>query len=252
MLDAFFGFLLKKRQIFRYERGGSGKPFSQFRGIVFFEKRKELVPDFVPEKLIGGIAFIRAERKFSNGKIIENIGSRSMEQGTDETVILRTHGRETAKARSAEEVKEKGFCLIILMMGGDDGVGLRFSADFLKKSIPYVAKPFLEIILRSDFRVKDEKRKVISAGEFFDEELVSIGVAAAQTIVDMGECDLKIVLVFQISENIEETNAIGTAGNAENKAVSVAPELIRGREVLYAANKAPRSDREALSLGSFR
>lgn len=103
---------------------------------------------------------------------------------------------------------EECFRLVVFMMGGGDVLGVRFFADFFEKPVSDIAEPPLKIAFREYFRMKDEEREIIAAGERFDKEFIGIGIFSAQSVVDMGERDAKGIFSLQVSENIEKANAI--------------------------------------------
>lgn len=126
------------------------------------------------------------------------------------------------------------------------------STNFFEELVSDIAESFLEIIVWRHFRTEDKEREVVPAGEPLDEAFVEVGCTTAQSVVDMGEDDMKVVFSLEISKNIEKADAIRSAGDAENEGVSMIPKLVRRRKVLYATNQAPPGNGEVFICDVLR
>lgn len=89
-------------------------------GVLLFEEREEFIADFVAEESVGSIGGIGAKRKFACRDVIEDIGSRSIEERADEEIIFRTHRGKSAQPGSSKEVEQECLGLVVLVVRGED------------------------------------------------------------------------------------------------------------------------------------
>lgn len=113
-----------------------------------------------------------------------------------------------------------------------------------KEVISEIAQGGFEVSGDFFLRVENSVRKAVRIGAFPDEFLVEIRGAAAERIVHVGDVEVKAVFGREKGKDVEKGKAVRSAGNADDDARILFPELVSEDEVLDPLDEAAGEGRK--------
>ena len=145
-------------------------------------------------------------------KIFKNLFTTQTKQRTNDAVVLGPHSCQTTQARTSQQVKQYGFCLVVTMMSN------RYAGSF--ECFQFLTEPIVTkaaschldadaLFLRILFRVEvsDRQRHIVLLAKPLDESLVSVRFFASQMEITMQS----LHLVTKLLHNEQKRSGIGPA-----------------------------------------
>jgi len=155
-----------------------------------------------------------------------DVGAARVEEGTEDFSFWQgddgVDRAETFGPRSAEELHEDGFGLVVEGVGGEDTVGVTGGEEGVEEVVAEGTGRFLDAFVSfgdtlGDVGVVEMEGDVEADAKVFDEALVGVGFGSAKAVVnvDGAEADAEGFAGCGVGgvEGKEESDGVGTAGD---------------------------------------